>query len=111
MRAVPVTAPPSVETTKATGPAEADRRTLTVDQVRDRIRDDHKLPRRRAAWLAGQCLKSEAVAGMYLPAVMVADLHGPDVRTRPELTFTRRAPRMVGTGETGRLDRAGVTAR
>lgn len=110
MRAFVVPEPPSVETIKAPAPIILDRRSLTVDEVRNFIRREHALPRRRAAYVAGRCLESERIARMYLPPRMVDELHGPDVRTHPEAAFIRRVPRMVGTGEAGRMDRAGVTA-
>lgn len=109
MRAFTVPEPPSVETIKAPAPIILDRRSLTVDEVRNFIRREHALPRRRAAYVAGRCLESERIARMYLPPRMVDDLHGPDALHLPASTFIRRAPRMVGTGETGRVDRQGVT--
>lgn len=71
----------------------------------EHIRAAHGLPRRRAEWIARQCYRDPRTACAYLPVSWAEALHP------TSNTFVRRAPRMVGTGETGRLDRAGVTAQ
>ena len=105
MSAVSALAPTSEQTVKATAPATVDRRALDPRELREHIRVAHALPRRRAEWIARQCYRDPRTAVAYLPGGWAETLH-PTVTT-----YVRRVPRMVGTGETGRLDRAGVTAQ
>lgn len=95
-------APTSERTAKATAPETVDRRTIAPREVSEYIRRAHKLPRRRAEWIARRCYREARIARAYLPTDMADALH------LPASTFIRRAPRMVGTGETGRVDRQGV---
>ena len=82
-----------------------DQRALDPRELREHIRAAHALPRRRAEWIVRQCYRDPRTAVAYLPIGWAETLH-PTVTT-----YVRRAPQMVGTGETGRLDRAGVTAQ
>ncbi|MCK6096159.1 hypothetical protein KZX06_09485 [Micrococcus sp. EYE_162] len=98
----PTDSAPTLE--RATKATQLDRRPIAPRELVQHVREAHGLPRRRAEWIARQCYRDPRTAAAYLPLGWVEMLH-PTVTT-----YRRRIPRMVGTGETGRMDFPGGAA-
>lgn len=73
-------------------PREIDRNPYTVRELREIIRQDHGLPRRRAEYLARKCYRDADTAREYLPPSYVDTMHPPAV------SYVRRIRRPDPTG-------------